>query len=299
MKFFLTIAFVFLSYSTLSAQQSKETAVRYGESAPRPTTYEEAALELGNFKSEIKRLGSGNINYVCKGTLVFGGTELAVVIKPDSRLKDTGHEGIYPLAGNRNADAAYQVSRFISLVETPAHVIRDDAPVPSKNEETILTEEYKTESRGGAGIQIFIEGLARNTDEIKKQIQSSPELLLELEEIAVFDCLIGNRDRNIGNWAFRKKTGKDERHIVAIDHSVAFPERSHTDQEYQAEILNLYLESERKGKISESTILKLKELLRKRGALDKILRLNLGHMEIDMFWWRLEKMLRDKRVFLP
>jgi|GEM_PF-3430079 len=273
--------------------------LRYGNKTPRPTSYHDAVLQIGTFKSEINKLGTDNVNYVCTGIMQFGGVEVKVVIKPDQDLKNkTIRSDISRSKDNRSSDAAYQLSRFIDLVDTPAHIIRDDAPIPGSEADLNRIDAFSTSARGSAGVQVFSADSVEPDSVIVAQIESSAQLLIELEEIAVFDCLIGNTDRHGRNWRFRKKPTEGSRHIVAIDHSLAFPTRDRRSFGNYS-LIQMHLRSAANGRISERNLQKLQSLLHQRANIDHILQLNLERTECDLTWRRLEQMLRQKKVFLP
>jgi hypothetical protein len=123
-------------------------------------------------------------------------------------------------------------------------------------------------------------------------------LLRELEEIAIFDCIIGNTDRHPRNWRFRKDPSIGQRSIVTIDHTLAFPiSGNHDEGNYM--LIKSYLDTDAQGRISEVNLRKLDMLVSKRDSVDQIMRLNLEESAIQLMWMRVNWMRSEKRVFIP
>lgn len=270
--------------------------LRYGNRTPRPTNFNDAALQLGTLMPEMQRVPGGHVNEVFVGSIRFGGTKVKVIIKPDDGLhtehrEDCEHHrmraSIPMFRDNRSADAAYHLNSVVQLVDTPEHIIRDDSPIDGDGTR-----------RGGAGVQIFSSDSEDPSDTTIKELVLSEELLGELEAIAVFDCLIGNTDRHNSNWRFRTKPEPHQRHIVAIDHSLAFPVSQESGWGNYW-MIESYLDSRRHGAISSETLAKLDALIGKRAEMDEILSLNLEQVAIDLLWRRVERMRREKKVFVP
>ena len=293
------LAFVILSVtsgcaSSASVSSSDHTdqvgrtspLLRYGDLTPRPRNINDEALQLGNISQKLTMLGDGTAK-TWRSSIEFEGRNFDIVIKPDETLTSEKLRKDIPVRrDNQRADAAYHLSRFVNLVDTPEHVIRDDAPLDSGGSR-----------RGGAGVQIFIADAHGASPEDIVAVESTGALLGELEDIAVFDVIIGNLDRHDNNWLFRDNPRPGQRHIVAIDHSHAFPVSDVGGGTYN--MIVRYLKSAHKGRISQRNLQKLHSLVSMREQIDAVLGLNLEDVAIEMIWSRVALLRQNELVFIP
>lgn len=284
-----------ISPTAITHASASQLLLRYGNKTPTfdPKNFNELALQRGFIKSKIKRIRGNNVNRVFRGAIVYHKRTIPVLIKPDTGLTKKQLRSSIPIGSdNRRADAAFHLSKFIDLVDTPEHVIRDDAPINQKN----------LHSRGGAGIQIFSLDSHAPTKNLIAQVQSPSSINRlgdELEEIAVFDTLIGNTDRHLRNWLFRHAPKHGQRHIVAIDHTLAFPVVNKEDNRCNYLMIDSYIRSSGDGTISHRNLQKLEALSQKKVEVNQVLGLNLEPEAINLLWDRVDRMLKEKKVFYP
>lgn len=272
---------LFLASTTCSGCHSSR--LTYGHLTPEPLSAHEEVIQKGRFVGQIERLGGG-INETFKGKVRFRNSTVHVVIKPTTLLSNDGlKDGILPYSDNKNADAAYHVNRFLDIVNTPPHVIRDDAPIDLDRSTT-----------GPAGVQLFWRSLEPPKPDILDEIIDTESGRREIEGMAVFDIVIGNKDRHLGNYGIlRNDNGLS---LVAIDHSTAFPNIVEDDGMYQMIHLHELATGE---SISAHIIEKLKSFRSKRRAVDRVLRLNIDCAAIELMWWRVDRLIEEGKVFYP
>lgn len=266
-----------------AAPQERSALLRYGDRTPVPQGEFESILYRGEFVGDMTPLDK--LGRLCRGTLAYRGREMAVFVKHAYFLHELQQrEGIPFHSDNRNADAAYQVNRALGLVDTPEHVLRDDVPTCGGPGQL-----------SSAGVQRFLTESRATTKAAVSQLMSRSDLLDEIEEMAVFDVVIGNTDRHDLNWRFREEPAASERKLIAIDHSLAFPVHAYARGNYV--MVDRYLASSRRGNLTDPIREKLEGFLRQRGALDPLLRLNLNPKALELMWSRVDRLLEDGRVF--
>ncbi len=256
--------------------------LRYGDRTPSPRNPAETVLQRGQFTGEVHALN--DLGRLCRGELSHAGRVISVFIKSAYHLHEVQlREGIPFHADNRNADAAYHVNRFLDLVNTPPHVLRDDVP--------------GCDGRGisAAGVQLFAEGSRSVDDSHVERLVSDPALLDELEAMAVFDTIIGNTDRHDSNWRWVTAPAAGERRLLALDHALAFPVERNVRGNYL--MIERYLASTREGQLSTATLAKLRAFRSNRLQVDTVLRLNVNPRAIEHLWERVDRLLENRTVF--
>lgn len=149
-----------------------------------------------------------HLNDVFKSRLVLGQKHLTVCFKPllgaseESRVQEYGRE-----------EAAAYLSHLTGLVEVPWGTKRFD-PLG----ELVYVQEWLPLKNGGYYTPLLD--------------SPPPDLREELANIAIFDVIIGNRDRRYANLLVRPRPKRAQRQLVAIDHGHAFDSREALSREF-------------------------------------------------------------------
>ena len=275
LNFFICSLF-FLSSCASPQSSKKQPKVTYAEV--------ESILSKGTFIAPAKRRYWGRSITLTSKVSLKGKGELNVLVKPT--------HGLVKKNENKNAQAAYELSKYIDLVDTPIHVIRQDA----------LVSESKGDY-GEAGVQVWIDDASKPNNSQFKTISDFADYKSEIEEMAVWDCLIGNNDRHDSNYLVLNNARKGERRLVAIDHSLTFPTSFRlgfpNPEAGAIDIIESFLKGEKKGAISEKNVNKLKSLKKNFDKVEKVLSKYLGPASIDAMEARLDNMVRLKKIFEP
>lgn len=204
---------------------------------PASTLPGDGEITLGRIGS--KRLGGG-LNIVWK---VEKGDQ-ALVVKPEPDLQrqadmfgmessDRIRENITPGSDLEREQASYVMSRYFN--EEGAGQFKVNVPAYRISE--IVQPAALGRAKVRAGVSEFIEGetAGESGESLQNFIELSSDPKVATEETrsaALFDAVIGNTDRHVGNWIYG-----DDGHLWLIDHGLAFPE-SAIDQFQNEQIID-------------------------------------------------------------
>lgn len=256
----------------------------------------DSILQFGILDVNTKENQKKGVSLTFRGSIYYKNIDtIDVIIKPNIGLSETTvRESIPYFRDNYSAQAAYELNKFINLVDMPEHVIRHD-----------LTFVYEDEERKNiiAGVQVYQTKVSHlgSIKELRKLLINESSLD-ELEEIAVFDCLIGNKDRHLNNFFIRNKPVKGERSFVAIDHTLAFPMRNGKilkGNDGSSILISEYINSYRKGFVSDKNLNKIRKLSNNWNTIKEILILNLEYSAVDAIKERAFQILATRVVFDP
>lgn len=269
---------------------------------PTPQNTQQASLETSNATVDDK-LDGGSLNQVFNGWAdgPEGPATRRVVVKPFDTLRDpTGmYEGVrgdFVMGRDLERElAAYRVSQFIRDIDyglapnLPEYAIRDGIRVPAN-----LTKDGR-EIVGRASVQEFVEGdtIADLSMQNSKYYSLSRTLSREeLENAALFDMIVGNTDRHMGNAMIERKTGK----LWLIDHGLAFPRRFGADE---ADDLWGNTKLAEESSVTRQLLTPQRNMLQKlkerKQEVDDALKDLLSQDERDAMWGRIDLMLREDR----
>jgi hypothetical protein len=197
-----------------------------------------------------------------------------VMIKPRSLLAGWQRHGIAGGSDLKNERAAYLVNRALGgYVEMPPVTLR------------------QVKGLGYAAVQTEVNNYDGTIGDAGEPDEN--EDVADEERIAMFDALIGNLDRHKGNVLARFDPDREsgERGLIAIDHSLAFP-----DEDGVAEGNQHYWRRHEALEIPADGMDALRRLVARRAMVDAELRPLLTAGSRRQFWGRATWMLQHGTI---
>ncbi len=110
----------------------------------------------------------------------------------------------------------------------------------------------------------------------------------EWQDIALFDSIIDNKDRHGGNLMVRRQPGPGERHIIAIDHGLAFPDPNSKDNTHTSYCNRIAQDRIGAKALTTQEMAALSQLVAHRADVTKELAPLLPPGAIDDLWARVD-----------